>query len=375
MSNALPPLRSLSVLANPADLPRFDDDLLWQQTVEVLEPLQRQGSLLLERLLPPSLNALRNSLDSTSWNILHLAVHGHQQAAARYGTIALLSSGGRALQLTAQALAALLTPHSSVALIILQAVDYGPPNFDILAAELIARGISTVVLAPRLRERSQNALLSRLYNALLSGLTGSQLAEDLAAAHDIPGLDLVQVLGRNLQLPIIALPSINSGPVSADPPAIRPSSVPLWGEILRQKRQANDFDVFLCHNSADKPAVRRIGDQLKEAGLLPWLDVDELPPGQPWQPLLEQQIKNIRSAVVCFGAAGIGPWQEREMYGFLSAFVKRGLPVIPLLLPDAPSTPELPVFLSAMTWVDFRLAHSNSLTQLIWGITGRRPDL
>ena len=375
MNNALPPLRSLSVLANPADLPRFDDDLLWQQTVEVLQPLQRQGSLLLERLQPPSLNALRNSLDSASWNILHLAVHSHQQVAARYGTIALLSSFGRALQVTAQALAALLTPHSSVALILLQAVDDGPPSFDILAAELIARGISTVVLAPRLRERSQSALLSRLYNALLSGLTGSKLAEDLAAAHDIPGLDLVQVLGRNLQLPIIALPSINSGPVSADPPAIRPSSVPLWGEILRQKRQANDFDVFLCHNSADKPAVRRIGDQLKEAGLLPWLDVDELPPGQPWQPLLEQQIKNIRSAVVCFGAAGIGPWQEREMYGFLSAFVKRGLPVIPLLLPDAPSTPELPVFLSAMTWVDFRLAHSNSLTQLIWGITGRRPDL
>ena len=375
MNNALPPLRSLSVLANPLDLPRFDDDLLWQQTVEVLQPLQRRGSLLLERLQPPSLNALRNSLDSNSWNVLHLAVHGHQQTAARYGTIALLSSGGRALQLSAQALAALLAAHSSVALVILQAVDDGPPAFDILAGELIARGTSTVVLAPRLRERSQNIFLSRLYNALLSGLAGSQLADDLAAAHDIPGLDLVQVQSRNPQQPIVALPSINSGPVSVDPPAIRPSSDPPWREILRQKRQANDFDVFLCHNSADKPAVRRIGDQLKEAGLLPWLDVDELPPGQPWQPLLEQQIQNIRAAAVCFGAAGIGPWQEREMYGFLSAFVKRGVPVIPLLLPDAPSTPELPVFLSAMTWVDFRLAHSNSLTQLIWGITGKRPDL
>jgi hypothetical protein len=375
MNNALPPLRSLSVLANPLDLPRFDDDLLWQQTVEVLQPLQRQSSLLLERLQPPSLNALRNSLDSNSWNILHLAVHGHQQAAARYGTIALLSSGGQALQVSAQALAALLAAHSSVTLVILQSVDDGPPAFDILVGELIARGISTVVLAPRLRERSQHIFISRLYNALLSGLTGSQLADDLAAAHGMPGLDLVQVRSRNPQQPIVALPSINSSPVSVDPPAIRPSSDPPWREILRQKRQANHFDVFLCHNSADKPAVRRIGDQLKEAGLLPWLDVDELPPGQPWQPLLEQQIQNIRAAAVCFGAAGIGPWQEREMYGFLSAFVKRGVPVIPLLLPDAPSTPELPVFLSAMTWVDFRLAHSNSLTQLIWGITGKRPDL
>ena len=31
------------------------------------------------------------------------------------------------------------------------------------------------------------------------------------------------------------------------------------------------FDVFLCHNSGDKLAVKRIGQQLKEAGLLPWL--------------------------------------------------------------------------------------------------------
>jgi len=153
------------------------------------------------------------------------------------------------------------------------------------------------------------------------------------------------------------------------------SAVPSWHEVLQRKRKAKTFDVFLCHNSADKPAVRRISQQLKEAGILPWLDVEELRPGQPWQSLLEQQINNIRAVAVCVGSAGIGPWQQMEMYGFLNAFVKRGVPMIPLLLPDAPSVPDLPVFLAQMTWVDFRSLDSDPLTRLIWGITGERPNL
>jgi hypothetical protein len=43
------------------------------------------------------------------------------------------------------------------------------------------------------------------------------------------------------------------------------------------------------------------------------------------------------------------------------------------VLPDAPSAPELPILLSAMTWVDFRHQASNPLARLIWGITGERP--
>jgi len=50
---------------------------------------------------------------------------------------------------------------------------------------------------------------------------------------------------------------------------------------LARKRAAGEFDVFLCHNWADKPAVRQIANALKVHGILPWLDEWELPPGQP----------------------------------------------------------------------------------------------
>lgn len=134
----------------------------------------------------------------------------------------------------------------------------------------------------------------------------------------------------------------------------------------------DEFDVFLCHNSADKPIVKQIGEELKARRLRPWLDEWELRPGQPWQSTLEQQIAHIKAAAVFVGHNGIGPWQNLEQQAFLREFVQRQVPVIPVLLPDAPREPGLPVFLAGMTWVDFRKREPDPMEQLIWGITGKR---
>ncbi|TEU22236.1 MAG: TIR domain-containing protein [Anaerolineales bacterium] len=142
--------------------------------------------------------------------------------------------------------------------------------------------------------------------------------------------------------------------------------------ILQDKIATGDFDVFLCHNSADKPAVKEIGERLKKRGILPWLDEWELQPGLPWQRLLEEQIAKIKSAAVFVGKDGIGPWHRMELEAFLREFVDRGCPVIPVLLPDAPQKPQLPIFLKGMTWVDFRKEDPDPTEQLIWGITGER---
>ena len=135
------------------------------------------------------------------------------------------------------------------------------------------------------------------------------------------------------------------------------------------------FDVFLCHNSEDKPQVRKIAEQLQQYDLKPWLDIWELPPGRSWQRLLEKQIEQISSAAVFVGENGFGPWQQQELYAFLSEFVDRDCPVIPVLLPNAPTKPELPVFLRQFTWVDFRASDPDPMYQLRWGITGKKPQL
>lgn len=137
----------------------------------------------------------------------------------------------------------------------------------------------------------------------------------------------------------------------------------------------DQFDVFLCHHSPDKPAVKRIGEQLLQRGIRPWLDEWELRPGQSWQRALEEQIESIKAAAVFVGPSDFGLWQQWEADAFLREFVRRHCPVIPVLLPDIPGEvkPQLPVFLSGMTWVDFRKTKPDPLDQLIWGITGQRP--
>ncbi len=143
--------------------------------------------------------------------------------------------------------------------------------------------------------------------------------------------------------------------------------------VIEGKLKTGDYDVFLCHNSDDRQAVKEIAERLKEQGILPWLDEWDLRPGLPWQRALEERIESIKSAAVFIGESGIGPWEDQELQAFIRQFVRRQCPVIPVLLPNAPKEPRLPVFLEGMTWVDFRKSDADPLRRLIWGITGERP--
>jgi TIR domain len=136
---------------------------------------------------------------------------------------------------------------------------------------------------------------------------------------------------------------------------------------------AGTFDIFLCHNSDDKPAIRRINGALKNAGIATWLDEEQLPPGVPWQPRLENQIERIRNAAVFVGKNGFGPWQKNEVRAFLSEFMDRGIPVIPVILKDAVEIPQLPVFLKQMTYIDLRKEYQKNLSRLIDAV-GRNPS-
>jgi formylglycine-generating enzyme required for sulfatase activity len=114
------------------------------------------------------------------------------------------------------------------------------------------------------------------------------------------------------------------------------------------------FDVFLSHNSRDKPVVRELAVALRARGLRVWVDVDNLLPGQRWQEELEKIIGTACAGAVLVGSDGLGPWEKPEMRALLSQFVKRRLKVIPVLLPGAPQKPELPPFLAEFVWSDLR---------------------
>jgi CheY-like chemotaxis protein len=137
---------------------------------------------------------------------------------------------------------------------------------------------------------------------------------------------------------------------------------------------SESFHVFLSHNSQDKPIVRKLAQELKLYDLRVWLDEEQLVPGRPWQEVLETIIETIPAAAVLIGESGLGPWEDPEMRACLLEFVKRKLPVIPVLLPGTPASPKLPLFLQSFTWVDLRDGLNDfGLEKLVWGITGAKP--
>ncbi|HND50309.1 MAG TPA: toll/interleukin-1 receptor domain-containing protein, partial [Anaerolineales bacterium] len=57
--------------------------------------------------------------------------------------------------------------------------------------------------------------------------------------------------------------------------------------------------VFLCHASQDKPAVRKMYAYLKQHGIQPWLDREDLLPGQDWEIEIPKAIFNSDVILVC----------------------------------------------------------------------------
>ena len=116
----------------------------------------------------------------------------------------------------------------------------------------------------------------------------------------------------------------------------------------------NTIDIFLSHNSRDKPLVRELVTLLEKQDVNVWFDEDDLLAGVAWIPELESTIEESAVFIAALGGAGIGPWQQPEIETALMQSVDRQVPVIPLLLPNGPENANLPSFLKRFTWVDFR---------------------
>jgi len=384
------PIKVLCLIVGPPGPSDFDPEHSWKVFDLTLDPFRRHGSIHFKRLHDPTELALRKWL-AEDWNVLHLIVHG-QERSAGYSTITLRSFDGGPRNLTAQALAALLELCPSLRLVVIQACDKDTPCFDLLADELIHHNRLAVATTPRLHTKSQQLFLAGLYSGLLDGFSAEQLSRDLSSA--VPG---TRILGREPGQPVFRLavtpapsqvrpapapPTASSGslPVIRRPEVIRqpeplppPPRPPMPEQQMNRLSGSHEFDVFLCYNHTDRPAVEQVARRLKELRIRPWLDIWELKPGQRWQVLLEEQIERIRSAAVFIGSSGIGQFQKGEMYAFLGAFTSRESAVIPVFLADAPRNIKLPIFLRQMHWVDFRESDPDPWKSLIWGITGKKP--
>lgn len=65
------------------------------------------------------------------------------------------------------------------------------------------------------------------------------------------------------------------------------------------------YRIFLCHSTSDKAAVRRLYDRLRRDGFDPWLDEEDLLPGQDWNREIRRAIRASRFVVVCLSRSSV----------------------------------------------------------------------
>jgi len=119
--------------------------------------------------------------------------------------------------------------------------------------------------------------------------------------------------------------------------------------------QRRELQVFLCHSSGDKPAVKRLYQRLiAERGIAPWLDEEKLLPGENWGLEIKRAVKTADIVIVCLSRGSV----NKE--GYVQKEIKQALDiadekpegtifVVPLKL----ETCDVPERLSTWQWVNY----------------------
>ncbi|MFM6911289.1 MAG: toll/interleukin-1 receptor domain-containing protein, partial [Dolichospermum sp.] len=139
------------------------------------------------------------------------------------------------------------------------------------------------------------------------------------------------------------------------------------------------FDVFLAHNSKDKPEVIKIANKLRERGLNPWLDKEQIFAGDNIQEVVFQGISQSKVGAFFISQNRLGAFQRNLELGAIIQFFlekkEKGFRVIPILLPDISDIPDELYHLKQWAWIRFTNSNveedEEALQDLIRGIRGR----
>ena len=132
------------------------------------------------------------------------------------------------------------------------------------------------------------------------------------------------------------------------------------------------YDVFLSHNHADKPQVRRLAERLKAAGVRVWFDEWVIQAGDIIALKVDEGLELSRVLLLCISPAALASgWVALER----STAIHRdpanaGRRFIPLLLGDC----ALPATLQRYKYVDFR-EESEAAFEEVFTICRETPTL
>lgn len=111
--------------------------------------------------------------------------------------------------------------------------------------------------------------------------------------------------------------------------------------------------VFLCYAREDKETVRDLYRQLRAAGCYPWMDVEDLTPGELWEATIRKAIKSSDFFVMCLSPHSVNKRGhiQREIKEALDQWkgtIESDIYLIPVRLAEC----ELPDELRQFQWVN-----------------------
>jgi tetratricopeptide (TPR) repeat protein len=132
--------------------------------------------------------------------------------------------------------------------------------------------------------------------------------------------------------------------------------------------------VFLCHDTADKPAIRRLYRRLAEDGFDPWLDEKSLVPGQTWSEVIEKQVRASDAFVVCLSEGSVRKegFVQRELKQALDVSREKPTGVI-FVIPVRLEPVELPEELKKFHWAN--LYEPDGYGRLVEALKARAAEI
>lgn len=133
---------------------------------------------------------------------------------------------------------------------------------------------------------------------------------------------------------------------------------------LSQRASASTATIFLCYAQPDKPRVIDLYHKLSTDGFKPWMDQEDILPGQKWESAIKRAIRQSDFFVACLSSNSV------NRRGFLQKEIRTALGILDEMLDDdiylVPARLEncsIPEPLIHLQWVD--LFASNGYEKLV----------
>ena len=165
-----PKLRVLAVIASPTGYPPLDVEHEWANLKTALHDLEARGLVAIDRLTPPSIEALQRQLLRQEYHILHFLGHGSFDTEANDSVLLLQHEAGQPQVVTGQDFSTLLRDHRSLRLALLNACRGAEAAsgdaYSGVAQRLVRDGIPAVIaMRTAISDKAGIALASSFYGA------------------------------------------------------------------------------------------------------------------------------------------------------------------------------------------------------------------